>query len=208
MTDRVNAGTLRMGRPVFWRPATLWGLWLIAFGIFSAALPRDMSYDVLHYHIHNGWSFVNGRYGQDFAPANMHSFLNPYVQAGLWWLMQHLPGPLFAFLIGMVHGLAFPAIYWFVRNFTGAAGLGERPVTCLFLAFSGFTAEPMFKVVASVRHDYLGATVFFLAMALVISPGGRVNLRRFTLAGLLLGLMIGLKPTNGVMQSGWQCSSC
>ncbi len=209
MTDLTEPSSFNIGRVrdelsamARAQPAVLWGLWLIGFGIFSTALPRDMSYDVLHYHIHNGWSFVSGRYGQDFAPANMHSFLNPYMQALLWGLMERLPGPLVAFLLGMLHALAFPAIYWFVRNLTRAAGLGERALTCLFIAFAGFTAEPMFKVVASVRNDHLGATAFFVAMALVISPGPRIDLRRFALAGLVLGLMIGLKPTNGVYAIG------
>lgn len=70
----------------------VFGLWVIGFGLISALYPRDISYDVVHYQIHNGWSFLNDRSGVDFAPAEMHSFLNPIWQVFVWFLIESFPG--------------------------------------------------------------------------------------------------------------------
>ncbi|MEM0985018.1 MAG: hypothetical protein AAGJ32_02115 [Pseudomonadota bacterium] len=177
----------------------LWAAWLILFGALSATWPRDMEIDVMHYHVHNGWALMNGRYDIDFAPANLHTFLNPYYQAGVWWLMERLPGPAVAFLFGIVHGLVFPTVYWFARNATRAIGMGERRFTCVLLGATAMLSEPVLIFLASMRNDALAATAFIAALALCVPPSGaRASLGRFTLAGFIVGMAFGLKPTNAL----------
>ncbi len=181
----------------------LWAIWFIGFATLSAIWPRDGSYDVLHYQIHNGWAALHGRLGIDHAPANLHSFFNPHVQLATWWLIEHLPGPAVAFLLGLAHAAVLPALYWFCRNLTRAAGMGERQLTCVLVALAGMGAEPVLKMFASVRNDHLGATAFLAALALCMPPDGRApNARRLALAGGLVGLLFGLKPTNAVYVVG------
>ena len=86
----------------------LWALWLGLFFVVSAAFPRDAHFDIAHYHLHNGWSILEGRINRDMAPAELHSFLNPLHSAFIWLLVDHLPGPLVNGLLGLIQGLLFP----------------------------------------------------------------------------------------------------
>ena len=51
--------------------------WLIFWSLLNVVTPRDAHFDVLNYHILNGWSGWHGRLTQDLAPADLHSFFNP-----------------------------------------------------------------------------------------------------------------------------------
>lgn len=203
---RQEAAALPLHRAAVWcrtHAHWLWAAWFVGFATASALWPRDISLDVMHYHIHNGWAALNGRMDIDYAPANLHSFINPYFQLVVWWLIERLPGPAVAFLLGLVHAALLPALYWFARNLTRAIGMGERRLTCVLVAIAGMGADPVMKLFASIRHDHVGATAFLAALALCVPPDSRApDLRRLALAGALVGLLFGLKSTNAVYVVG------
>ncbi|MEO0816886.1 MAG: hypothetical protein AAFX86_06205 [Pseudomonadota bacterium] len=186
---------------ISWR---IWTLWLMAFGAFSIILPRDASYDVLHYHLYNGWAVLNAPEGQHFAPAEMHSFLNPMWQAVIWQLIEWLPGVVVAFILGALQALVLPALYALTRRALLAAGHMPKLVTVLAVAVCGFLCEAQFGLVASVRNDALSALVFIAALlALFPAQTARRQLAYLALASAGLGLILGLKPTNGVYVAGF-----
>ncbi len=181
-----------------------WAVWLAGFGVLSMMIPRDASYDVVHYHLHNGWSVLNGRSGTDLAPAELHSYLNPSWQTVIWSLIESLPGRLVAFLLGVLQGLLLPALYTITRRLLIRAGAEPFALTVCAVAVAGFFAEAQFGLFGSVRNDALCALAFLAALILVF-PDDKPSpsFRAIGAASLLMGAIAGLKLTNIVYVAGF-----
>lgn len=183
-----------------WGP---WLVWVVVFALISAVLPRDASFDVAHYHLHNGWSALNGRFQQDLAPAEMHSFLNPTFNIAVWWLIERLPGPAVSAVLGAVQALAVPVLYCLARSLFRLCNVDNAERAALVCAFLGFICVPVLATMASLRNDMLGALAFCAAlMVLVRDDGEPASLPRFAFAAFLVGLAAGLKLTNLVYVPG------
>ncbi|MEM1105700.1 MAG: hypothetical protein AAGH87_04855 [Pseudomonadota bacterium] len=191
---------------VSWR---VWSAWLALFGAYSMILPRDASYDVVHYHLYLGWAFTEGRLGRDFAPADMHSFLNPYWQALVWQALDHMPGRVAAFFLGALQGLTLPVLYALARRVLAAVeGSPPRALVVWAVAVSGFLAAPQILLMGSIRNDALTCLVFLAALTALFPPGGGApRLGILALASAGLGLVFGLKPTNAVYVLGFAAAA-
>lgn len=197
-------------------PLWAWAVWVLAVMASAAFMPFDASYDVAHYHIHNGWAAWNGRLDKDFAPADMHSFINPAYNVIVWWLIERLPGPFVNSVLAIPMALIAPALYYLTRTFSILiTGRASRAV-CLTVALAGLLAEGNFAVFASIRNDSWGAAGFLGALALSLTVDGRLaGWRRLVISSLILGALLGMKWTNGayvvaygvfvlVLAEGWQ----
>ena len=167
-------------------------------------MPRDSSFDILHYHLHNGWSALNGRWRIDLAPADMHSFLNPAHSALIWWLIERLPGRLVVAVLSPIQAALLPVCYALAARLAARACV-QLPRYVLFLAaVIGFAALPNQIMLASIQNDHWGALAFLLALAVVMSPRSmRQNLWSLAGVSFLLGAMTGMKPTNFVYVIGF-----
>ncbi|MEM6947989.1 MAG: hypothetical protein AAF486_07845 [Pseudomonadota bacterium] len=178
-----------------------WALWFLAYALLSAVWPRDADFDVMHYHVHNGWSAMQGRLHQDLAPAEMHSFLNPTYNIALWWLIERLPGPGVAFLIGLVQAALLPVLYGLSRQVARATGFALPAWGAVVIAVAGLTCAPAWTFFASLRNDHLGAMAFlaglyFILRAQSARPGAMRGWAGAALAAGLVGAAAGLKLTN------------
>ena len=63
-----------------------------------------------NYHFYNPYSFFNNRLGFDYAPAQVHTYLNPTADIIFYFLVVNFPPKLVGFLMGGIHGLNF----WFL----------------------------------------------------------------------------------------------
>ncbi|MEM9740027.1 MAG: hypothetical protein AAF829_09170 [Pseudomonadota bacterium] len=175
-----------------------WIGWFILFGMLSAIWPRDAGFDVMHYHLHNGWSAMNGRLHSDLAPAEMHSFLNPTYSVVVWWLIDSLPGPAVAFILGLGQATILPVLFGLVRRLASTLGRDMKRSLALGLALLGFFCAPAWSSFASLRNDHLGAVGFLIALYLALpkSKGGAVSALNLLLAAGCVGFVAGLKLTN------------
>ncbi len=184
-----------------------WGLWLLAFGIFSAIFPRDVSFDVAHYQIYNGWAALNGRHSIDLAAAEMHSFLNPAWQVFVWILIDHFPGRIVAFILGLLQGLILPALFIFTDRLLRATGARISTGIILAIAATGFLAEVQFGLFASTRNDAVSALAFIIALIYLLPKyGGTPSYRALACASFIVGMGMGMKLTNAVYVSGFACA--
>lgn len=195
-----------MGQRQAWvfSPWGLWGLWIVFFTVLSAILPRDASFDVAHYHIHNGWSVLNGRLDTDLAPAELHSFLNPTYNAVAYWLIKTLPGVVAAAILALPQALIFPALYYLARNLTRAAGKSYPVWILLAVAATGFLAGPLMQLMSSVRNDAIGALGFLVGLLLILpEKPSDLDWRRLAASSLLVGFLTGMKLTNATYAIGF-----
>lgn len=176
-----------------------WGLWVTGLAVFSAFYSRDAAYDVVHYHLHNGWSALNGRLDHDLAPAEMHSFLNPTYNIAVFWLVEHLPGRVVAALLGAIQSLLLPALYYLSRNLIARTTAKPSTAFLLIIALAGFFAAPHIDLFASLRNDWLFSLLFITSLLILLPKDGAVpGWKRLMGASFLLGLAFGAKLTNGV----------
>lgn len=182
----------------------VWAAWFVGFAVLSAVFPRDAHFDVSHYHLHNGWSLLEGRLLQDMAPAGLHSFLNPVHSAFIWFLVDNLPGPLVVALLSPIHAAILPVTYAFgARALVALNVAAPKPLVGL-CAVTGFFALPSVLLVASLGNDPWGSLAFLLALTLLLDPEReRPSLKALATGAFLIGAMTGLKLTNAIFIPGF-----
>lgn len=183
-----------------------WAFWLLAFGVFSAVFPRDVSFDVAHYQIYNGWAALNDRHAVDMAAAEMHSFLNPAWQVFAWALIDNFPGRVVAFILGVMQGLILPVLYVFTDRLlrTTAAKIPKNII--MAIAVTGFMAEVQFGLFASTRNDAISALGFLFALTCLLPKQGTnvaPTYKSLALASFVVGAVVGMKLTNAVYMVGF-----
>lgn len=160
-------------------------------------MARDATYDVAHYHLHNGWAWWNARLERDAAPADLHSFLNPAWQILIWPMVEHLPGRLIAFLVGLGQGMMLPVLYAICRRALRQVAGEPSQLLLLALVMAGLLSKVMFGQLGSLRNDWLGALVFLSAILVILPRDDQpIQLGHLAMAALGLGLVTGMKATN------------
>ncbi|MEQ9314752.1 MAG: hypothetical protein RLN72_02810, partial [Henriciella sp.] len=182
----------------------VWAAWLAVFFVFSAIAPRDAHFDAAHYHLHNGWSFWEGRLDRDLAPSELHSFLNPFHSAIVWLVVSSLPGPLAIGLLGMVQATILPVLYALLARLAWRMQADVPPTMLMVIAFTCFASQPMMLMLSSILNDHWGALAFVLALVLLLPPDrASPKLTSLALASGVVGLSFGMKLTNAVYVAGF-----
>jgi len=186
----------------------VWAAWLAVFFLFSAVAPRDAHFDAAHYHLHNGWSFWSGRLDQDLAPAELHTFLNPFHSAIVWLLVSNLPGPLAIGLLGLVQAMILPALYALLARLAFHLKADVSPILLVVVAFVCFASQPMLLMLSSILNDHWGALAFVVGLVLLFPPERSApSLRSLAIASGLIGLTFGMKLTNAVYVAGFAAAA-
>ena len=180
--------------------------------LVSIKLGQDANWDLLNYHLYNGFAFIQGRFAQDLLAAGMQGSLNPALDALYAGLalgpLRHAPRTLAA-VTGLWYGMAvFLAIRLAIllylktaaENRTGLAALAAA-ICAIALSVSG---SAMVSQVGTTTDEVQVAVVMIagllvLAGGAVIKPAEvnpyRPSRRRVAVAGLLFGFAAGLKLT-------------
>lgn len=172
----------------------LTGLWVLLRG-------QDTNWDLRNYHLYNGWAALHGRLGVDLAPAQMQSYFSPVLDVVQYLLMTGLPAPLAGFLLGLWHGLVFAlvaAIAWRVL-----ADDPRRAVRVPMLALAGLFTATFMSELGNTMADNTTAVLVLAAVVAVMAAqargrAGQPALACWLLAGVLLGLAVAFKLTNGL----------
>ncbi|NPV70663.1 MAG: hypothetical protein HPY55_08480 [Firmicutes bacterium] len=64
-----------------------------------------MNWDLRNYHFYNGYAIMTGRVSKDYAPAQLQTFLNPFLDILHYSLIRWLPPKVAGFILGAVHGI-------------------------------------------------------------------------------------------------------
>jgi len=168
--------------------------WLIFWSLLNVVTPRDAHFDVLNYHILNGWSGWHGRLTQDLAPADLHSFFNPLYNM-IWYPLLGLPTLVVGALIGLIHGSVLILLYVLSSRVLTALGHTNR-TTAVLVSLFGLMSTHVIGLMSSLRMDQ-GITALFLLglLCLVPAEGKRVGWRSAAVAAFCVGAAFGLKLT-------------
>jgi hypothetical protein len=171
----------------------------VFFAAYAVQRGQDANWDLQHYHDYAGYALLHWRYDRDIAAAGVQTFFNPapYV---ISYVLRHHAGPVAgALALGAVQS----ASLWVVWLLTGAVlpprALWVRVLAVAMAATGGLTLS---EVGTSFCDLLLSAPL--LAALLLVLPADRAGrpVLRLSVAGVLAGVVTGLKLTNGVFAIG------
>lgn len=190
------------------RAAIRWlGLMLavLAAGIASIALRQDSNWDLQNYHLYNAWAFVHGRYGIDWAPAQLQSFYSPFLDLPFYALLAaDMPPRVIAFLLAVPTGIAwFFCVRIAARLFDDVPSPQRLPVITVAIALA-VTAPMSISLIGLTMNDWYTAAMVMPALWLMVRHRGGDTASTATLlaAGALVGASAGLKLTGSIYAVG------
>ncbi len=176
--------------------------WLLAGGVASVLRGQDRNWDLLHYHLYLPFALLEGRLGTDLLPVGLQGTFPPLLDLPYYLLaVEWLPDRprVVAFLAGLPFGALGALVHALCRRLAavpGDATPAARETTALAAALLGMTGSTVWSELGTTFGDLPVAALIVAALLLAwrgLDSGRPVA--GAALAGLLLGLAVGLKPT-------------
>jgi hypothetical protein len=184
------------------------GLLPVLCGLGAMALGKDTNWDLRNYHYYNAYAFVNQRYDLDIAPAQLQTFYNPLLDLPFYFMAQAFPARRIGFILGCVHGLNLSIIYLIFCNLTRYAGRYTQMLIGLGVVAVSAIAPGFLSELGGTMNDNVASLGVLFAILLLFSahdqaPGhSRWRNGYVMLAGLVMGLTVGLKPVTAIYAIG------
>jgi hypothetical protein len=176
---------------------------LLASTAASLALGQDGNFDLLNYHLYNGFALLTGRLDHDLVPAGLATYFNPLLD-GLHYLgISRLSPKAFAGLLGAIQGTNALLVWAVARSLMGPRGKWLAPVAALL----GATGQ---NAVALLGTTFGDNTVSIPALAALLAVLGveRPGRTRMAVAGAFGGAAVGLKLTMAVPHLALTALAC
>jgi hypothetical protein len=180
-----------------------------AAGVVSIMLGPDNYWDLRYYHLYDPWAYLHGRYLYDLGPAQEQGFLNPVADFLLYGLvsspLNDFPR-LVAFIMGAVHGVNAALVFAIACHVIRVPQETERWTLRAVAFLIGVTGAGWISLLGGSSDDLTSALFvlasFWVLLKLADDPDDARLWRRFALAGLWIGLGIGLKYTSAIYAPG------
>ncbi len=180
----------------------------LLFGLLSLMLGQDNGIDLRNYHLYNPYAFLNGRVGFDMAPAQFQAYFNPLLDILYYEMTLHLAAPLAGFIMGALHGLNVVLLIAIARRLLPALADKDRYRVPVLLSVAACFGAGFLSELGNAMGDNLTALLVSAALYIVLAYWDRLPARSWRAAAVLLGagsvigLALGLKPTNVVYALG------
>lgn len=194
----------------------------LSSGLLSLFLGKDINWDLKNYHYYNAYAFIEHRLDIDIAPAQLQTFINPLGDLPFYFMTKFFPSWVAGFVLGFIHGLNLSfifSIFWKINKYPHKwlKFLAGICVVIVSGVAPGFISE-----LGNTMHDNLTSlfvlsAVFMLIVATEKLESGQYGsgLIQTGVAGLVLGLGVGIKPSIsifaissafvfGTLQTSWR----
>ena len=182
----------------------------ILFGLISLLLGKDFNWDLRNYHYYNAYAFLENRYEMDIAPAQLQTYLPPFLDLPFYWMTNTFPSRTTGFLMGYIQGVNFILLFLIFWDIAQIKQKWKKIFvgTCLIIISGiapGFLAE-----LGTTMNDNL-ISLFVLSPLLLLMKGIkridndklRQGLLYVILAGVVMGIGVGLKATVALYALGF-----
>lgn len=178
-----------------------WMLFIsIVVGMVSCILTKfENNWDFMNYHYYNPWALLNGRMNYDIVPAGVNTFFNPildFIPYGLIQLFNQQPslyyagqGVVFGLLIFVFWKLA--SLFFNNKTITGCM-LSLLSTVCAITGYGTWFQSG--SSTGEIPLAIFGILALYLIFKMLKSPE-KQTIKGFLLAGLIMGIALGLKPT-------------
>lgn len=169
---------------------------MVIAGVISIVLGQDRNPDLRNYHLYNAHAYLAGRIGIDLAPAGMQTYFPPLLDVPYYWMALHLPAWLTAFLMGAWHGLSF--IFLSGIAWKALAGDPHRARRAPLLGAAGMLSAAFLSEIGNTMGNASTAPWVLAALYLCLGDDRLTRKSHLAIAGLCLGIAVGLKLTNAI----------
>jgi hypothetical protein len=188
---------LTEGRPSWREWVAVAAIVIPASGAVSVAVGWDANFDLLNYHLYNGFAFLAGRLDQDLVPAGPATYFNPLIDALHYVGIQWLPPKAFAAVFGAIQGTNVLLVWAVARILLGSRGFW----IVLLATLLGATGQNAVSLLGTTFGDNLASIPALGALLAVVSVE-RPRRSSLFLAGALGGAAVGLKLTMAAPHAG------
>lgn len=182
-------------------PFVLWGIsYFILVGLISIYLGQDVSWDLRNYHFYNPYMLLTGRIKYDILPGQIQTYFNPLMDVPFFIFIYYLKIPpiVFGFFWGGIHGLNILLIHKIVYHSLLKIRTITRHLLSCFAALTGILGAAYFSEIGTVIGDSTSSLFVFTSLLILVynlAHFGKLSLKNIILAGLIMGLGVGLKLT-------------
>jgi hypothetical protein len=156
---------------------------------------KDLNWDQLNYHLYAADSFWNNRLQQDFFPASIQSYLNPFSYIPFYLMvLNNWPDLLIGSVLALFHSVNFYLLYLICRKIWPTAN-GTLSKDGIFALLLGAASPIFWQEIGSSFNDIAITSLVLLSIYFAIYCR---TVSAAILIGLLLGTATGLKLTFGV----------
>jgi hypothetical protein len=173
-----------------------------AYALLAVLVGKDVNWDLLNYHLYNGYAFAHGRLDVDLAPGQLETFLNPLLDVPLYFAITHLPPVLVGASSGFVQGLNGVAMWLLGRELLPGPTGPKRDWAAFGIGLVSGLGSAAIGELGGCMGD--GIAGIFVLFSMVLLLRFRCRLKAGTagsaatlaaLAGALAGIGPGLKLT-------------
>lgn len=203
----IRAGSMGEARQLAWWTFLVMVLVSVAFAMIAYFAGQDANWDFYNYHFYNAYAFLNDRFWFDIQPAQRQSNVYPFLDIPFYWLTQAFNVVVASLSYAVVQSWQAPAV--FILTYLLLDSLDVRRGTTIVLSLA-LTALAVFsplnlQLAGATTGDSTTAPLvlwalccFMLARSrLLTNSSPRLITGLFILAGLLAGMAVGFKLTNG-----------
>lgn len=187
------------------RPWLGGALAIVLAGLASIGLRQDSSWDLQNYHLYNAWAFVHGRFGLDWAPAQLQSYYSPYLDLPFYALFAAgAPPRVIAFALAIPTGVAWYCFARIVERLFAPEPEPLRTRATIAAIALGVTAPMPISLIGTTMNDWYVAACVLAALWLLLRRGdpAAASTRAWVAAGALVGAAAGLKLTGSIYAIG------
>lgn len=188
--------------PPRWRAVAGLAACIVASGIVSILMRQDSSWDLMNYHYYNAWAFMHGRHGLDWAPAQLQSYYNPFLDLPFYAMVAaDVPPRAIAFALAIPTGIAWYCFARIVSALFAPLDVAVRRPAIVGALALGLTAPMSTSLIGTTMNDWYVAAFVLAALWLVLRAPAP-STRAVAIAGVLVGLGAGLKLTGSLYAVG------
>ena len=189
-------------------------LMLICGMALSVYLSLENAWDFANYHYYNAFAFMHHRLNFDIVPASINTFFNPLIELPLYFAITYLND--FPKLIYALQGISFGLMmFTLVKIFSLFFTPNTLTNVCLILLalFISISGQATLIQVGTCTNEisiaFLILSGLYILLKIIKFPERQVWYK-FLIAGLMMGVALGLKPTciTWCMASGLMLMCC
>jgi len=170
----------------------------LAFGGFALVLGQDANWDLKNYHWYNPYALLTDRWQLDLAPG---SYYNPAIDVPAYLAAQVMSAKTLTFSLGAVHGLNFILLFMLARATLRRWREPWDMLAAAAIALVGLMGGGHLGILGTTFGDNV-VSLFVLGAALILVRAP-LTLAKSALAGVVMGIAVGLKLPMGVFAVGF-----
>jgi hypothetical protein len=185
-------------------PFVVLAMWLVLVSVPLSLGSVGISWDGFNHQIYLGWVADSPRFDKDYMAASLQAYQFPY----LYWPVYKLAalgvsGLTAGIILSSLHLIAVPPIWMITKALIPGRDLFDIALRAAGVALAFMSALPL-KTLETTGNDLLAATPMLWAIAFAFiaitrekSDPAPSNVRLSLLSGLLGGLSVACKLSNG-----------